>query len=61
MTQEYKIAKDTDHEKLGNTISDLLQNNWHLHGTLSVTHFFGNNVVYAQALVRDTEQRGPWS
>lgn len=64
MTQEYYVVEAESAEDVGKLVSEKLQQGWKLYGHLSIcadgsgqSGFF----LYAQSLVREVEQRGPWS
>lgn len=63
MTFEYYVAEAESADDLGKILNDMLQNGWKLHGHLTIVPNGGLEGfhLYAQALVKEVEQRGPWS
>lgn len=60
MTQEYKIIDGSPADLMSTTISELLQQGWKLYGNLSVITI-REQPYFSQALVKEVDQRGPWS
>ena len=64
MTQEYYLVEAESAEMIGKMVSDKLQQGWKLYGnTIICPDGSGSSgfFLYAQSLVKEVEQRGPWS
>ena len=62
MTQEYYLVEAESAEMLGKMVSDMLQCEWKLFGQpMMGPDSYQGTFLYCQALVKEVEQRGPWS
>lgn len=64
MTQAYYVVEAESAEDLGNLTSEKLQQGWKLYGSLTICPDGGGRsgfFLYAQSLVKEVEQQGPWS